>query len=602
MRFGRRPSLAVLLLLFSPSTLALDVWCGKAYRPSDRAFDPGGQLTPPERSPSPRLDLRIRPRIQPYLETDTTGTFVVDAALSYYHGQPYEGVPLAQKNGASLELFSNLADSDNLSLYIVRTDNTHQLIPRATVRVGANGTLFDFDLSELEPRFEPYDISVVATGPDKHIYTASTQIVRLPSRTDGGSVTKIDSLYGGLLVKTPSTSVQGAWEPVFPYSYYLDGKWLAQSPTQMKTLKDYGYNVLHIIPAGGLGYDFEQLDVWLDQAQLLGLWVMYDMRWQYQNGTGVEWQINRLKARPNILLWYTADEPDGHVDALDATKRAYDQIKSLDPYHPVSLCLNCENYHYEEYSAGADILLSDVYPIGTNTSWSTQYNTVCNTTYGCCGCDNCQGYNNISNVPARLDSFRAYQTQLGLPPKVLWGTPQAFNDQDFWKQTPTPEQEVAMTMLSINHGAKGIIMWTFPTTPALTDVTSRLAKVLTTGTCVRYLLGAELMGGLSTDGTVGTQVDTIDASAWSLGDSMLVSIVNSAYEDAVGLITLDLPNGFIATNIENVLWGDGAWILSKTGSATQIQRTGVQGLSTDILLLSVERRPTAGQQELTAQL
>ena len=229
--------------------------------------------------------------------------------LSYYHGQPYGSAPLAQNKGASLELFSNLTESNELSLYVTRTDNTHGLVPPSTVKLNSNGTLFDFNLIEFEPRVEPYEISLMARASDGSSYMASTQILRLPSRTDGGSVTKIDSLYGGLLVKAPSTSVQDAWKPVFPYSYYLDGNWLAQSPTQMQVLKDYGYNVLHIIPAGGIGYDFEQLDGWLDQAQVLGLWVMYDMRWQYQNETGVEWQINLLKARPNILLWYTADEP-----------------------------------------------------------------------------------------------------------------------------------------------------------------------------------------------------------------------------------------------------------------------------------------------------
>ena len=64
---------------------------------------------------------------------------------------------------------------------------------------------------------------------------------------------------------------------------------------------------------------------------------------------------------------------DGHVDDLAGTKKSYDLIKSLDPYHPVSLCLNCENYHFEEYTAGADIIMSDAYPIGTNTAFSTVY-------------------------------------------------------------------------------------------------------------------------------------------------------------------------------------------------------------------------------------
>lgn len=169
--------------------------------------------------------------------------------------------------------------------------------------------MFDFDLNEFEPRFEPYNISAIATRQGDHVYTAFTQFFRLPSRKDGGSVTKIDSLYGGLIVGTNIKSNQGTWTPFFPYSYYLDGKWLAEGPNNMEVLKSYGYNVLHIVPAGGLGYDSEQLDAWLDQAQTLGLWIMYDMRWQYQNVTGVEWQVNRLKARPNILLWYTADEP-----------------------------------------------------------------------------------------------------------------------------------------------------------------------------------------------------------------------------------------------------------------------------------------------------
>lgn len=47
------------------------------------------------------------------------------------------------------------------------------------------------------------------------------------------------------------------------------------------------------------------------------------------------------------------------------------------------------------------------------------------------------GFNNISNVPARLDTFRIYEIQLGIPQKPLWGTPQAFEKQNFWQQTPT---------------------------------------------------------------------------------------------------------------------------------------------------------------------
>ena len=178
----------------------------------------------------------------------------------------------------------------------------------------SNGTLFNFDLTKFEARYEPYSISIVAKGPAGRVYTATTQLLRLPDRNDGGSVTKIDSLYGALLVNTATApGSSGQWAPLFPYSYYLGGPWLEADAKNMARLKTLGFNVLHIIPAGGLGYDFDQLDGWLDQAQSLGLWIMFDMRWQYQNSTGVEWQVNRLKARPNMLLWYTADEPGNLV-------------------------------------------------------------------------------------------------------------------------------------------------------------------------------------------------------------------------------------------------------------------------------------------------
>lgn len=184
--------------------------------------------------------------------------------------------------------------------------------------------------------------------------------------------------------------------------------------------------------------------------------------------------------------------------------------------------------------------------------------------------------------------------QLGLPPKVLWGTPQAFGNSEFWKQTPTPEEELAMTLLSVNHGAKGIIMWTFPTTPDLTDVTSRLAKVLT-GTCAGYLLGADIITGLAVDRT-----SAVDASAWRVGNSILLSIVNSDYQDMTGPVTLHLPAEIFATSISTVLWGDAEWRVTNVDSKTQIQRSGLQGLSSDILILSLELPLFVEEQDSTA--
>ena len=72
------------------------------------------------------------------------------------------------------------------------------------------------------------------------------------------------------------------------------------------------------------------------------------------NASAVTTQVNRIKHRPNLLVWYTADEPDGTSDPLDATLQASNLITSLDGgdgnggagYHPISLVLNCENHYF----------------------------------------------------------------------------------------------------------------------------------------------------------------------------------------------------------------------------------------------------------------
>ena len=64
---------------------------------------------------------------------------------------------------------------------------------------------------------------------------------------------------------------------------------------------------------------------------------------------------------------------DGQTDPVGATKTAYDLINALDGYHPVSLVLNCQNFHFQEYTSGADIILADPYPIGNNLEYSEVY-------------------------------------------------------------------------------------------------------------------------------------------------------------------------------------------------------------------------------------
>ena len=74
----------------------------------------------------------------------------------------------------------------------------------------------------------------------------------------------------------------------------------------------------------------------------------------YTNSTAVTEQVNRIKSRPNLLLWYTADEPNGQSEPHNSTVIASNIVSSLAGgdgqggvgYHPVSLVLNCKNYYF----------------------------------------------------------------------------------------------------------------------------------------------------------------------------------------------------------------------------------------------------------------
>lgn len=184
---------------------------------------------------------------------------------------------------------------------------------------------------------------------------------------------------------------------------------------------------------------------------------MYSLRDTYRNSTGIIEQVTAFKDRPNLLTWYTADEPDGADDPLDDTKIAYDLIYNLDGYHPVSLVLNCENYYWPEYAAGTDIVMLDVYTIGNNVSFSTLWGTVCTPDYGDCGCDNCvsipagdsaavppnsslppgpvpanSGVGTYFNIVDRVSSYRNRLQVLGWErSKIVWSVPQAFGSGEY---------------------------------------------------------------------------------------------------------------------------------------------------------------------------
>ncbi len=228
--------------------------------------------------------------------------------------------------------------------------------------------------------------------------------------------------------------------------------------------------------------------------------------------------------------------------------------------------------------------LSSEQPITYSTSLGAladyKQSTPCNTTYGDCGCDNCYATSpsSLLNVPARFDDYRNYQTQHGLAQKPLWAVPQAFGNAQLWKREPTAEELVAMTLLSINHGAKGVVMWTWPTSGALADVTSRFAKIVT-GIGAGFWLWAN--GRILQ--TEGAPSGSVDVAAWVVGERILVSVVNVAGE-ITGRVTVTLPDGVRAKAIQQVAWGSSGWVAR---GGNQLVRTGMGAVESDIVVIDI---------------
>lgn len=540
---------------------------------SNQALDPGGQFQFPSPQANPLLYLTIEPRYSIYLTNDWHGSFIVGASISNVFGQPYLK--------AIQDSLQKPVPSTNLKFNIFGKDSG-LLLASDTLTVNTTGNLIEFSLSSFKARYEPYQVTIHATSPDgKQSFSSSTQIYVLPHRNYGSAV-KIDNLYGGLYVQNALNRWDG-WYAVFPNGYYGDGSNLTPSNISYTNLNSYaelGFNSINIVPDGGLpeqSYPTAELEQYWDRMDELNLFNIYDMLFAFQNSTRINDQVALWKNRTTLLMWYTGDEPDGWEYPLNSTKLAYDQLKKLDPYHPVSLVLNCQDFYYEDYAAGADIIYEDAYPVAINATWSVSWNTACNTTYGDCGCDNCVG--ELEDVSNRLDDLQDYQANLeGQGSKPTWAVVQAFGAQEYWSRVPTAAEVESMMLLAINHNAKGLSNWIYPSTDEVNAGSGQLGKVFSTKPGMDFIFGTNAIKGLSTNAV------TIDASAWIVGNQMMVGFTNVVNETSSSVVTIRLPRDI--RSIENILYGDTTsrqWTIK----GNTISKVGLTALEVGILVLNI---------------
>ncbi|EMD34907.1 hypothetical protein CERSUDRAFT_124938 [Gelatoporia subvermispora B] len=523
-------SVVVLLGAFFGSVSA-QTWCGKNYMASSPVVPPSGQFPTPATSSKPLLAFRCAPAIKPYLPEDISSPagILIDAFLT--NSEIVGAEPI------DIPLLGELADL----LVTVNVDG-HELISGGVVPLNATKVELPFSLAGLKPQKEAFNVSCSATfapiGAKAQTFKTTTSLAFLPDPPAGRSVTKMDLRTGALLAK-PATGKGGSYEPVLPVGFYTAfGDYLATNISLVDQIKAEGYNVIHPIPT------FDNLTALTEVIQRMeevGIYLMYDMRWTYMNLTGVAEEVERVRDSPALLLWYTGDEPDGTSDPLNATSLAYDEIYELDGYHPVSLVLNCQDYYWTEYTAGSDIVMEDVYPISNNVTWSVEWNTPCTLDYGDCGCDNCKG--SLMDISDRLDEFQYRLWVSGWDrTKAVWGVPQGFGGAEYWPDVPTGKQWVAQSVLSINHGALGVVSWEAPSTDDITTSASLLASAAPA--LAEYIASpsAKFQHVLSGE---------VDVGFWTVGGKTLVLATNLVNESAT--FDLDSVRGLSAIGAKGIL-------------------------------------------------
>ncbi|KAH8659917.1 hypothetical protein BX600DRAFT_513578 [Xylariales sp. PMI_506] len=528
----------VAVLALVSSAAAQDLWCGKVYTAGEPEVIPEGWLYAPTKSSVPLLDVQVTPRHSIYVASEDTAEFIVDAGLSFYRGAPYESTP------PDSTLKRNTAGAVEFTIQI----NGNEVVD-GTVGLNTTNNLFSFPIQGLEPQIDGYTVKLTATSSGK-TYTATTSFFYLPEKTTG-SVVKVDNLYGSLLYRNAFTNDQ--FEYVFPYGFYGDcSGYFDVNSSNIEAYADQGFNAVNPVCAftdGNLTSQFDTMDA-------VNVLFQYDMRGSYMNLTSVAEQVALVKDHSSLLTYYTADEPDGWEYALNSTTLAYDLLAELDKYHPVALVLNCQNYYFPEYTAGADIVMEDAYPVGINATYSYR-GTPCNDTYGDCGCDNCLG--TLTDVPSRIDSFNEYGEWIGgaAARKPVWEVPQAFDGEGYWSRDPTADEVWAMDIMAFNHGATGRLAWIYPATDELNEAAAELAVVVTEKPVVNFLTQANPV--LLQSATEGGE---LDAAYWLFGGKTLVGIVNPN-NVTLSSVKIDIPAGSGRSQVESVVWGATKWTVEK---------------------------------------
>lgn len=185
----------------------------------------------------------------------------------------------------------------------------------------------------------------------------------------------------------------------------------------------------------------------------------------YINHAKMREEVERVHGRRAILAWYLMDEPDLNEVAPEEYSRLARRLRKLDRARPIYLTA-WSPLRYGDYVNECDILAPNPYPILHEEP----------------------ELNNLRLVGIILDAAR--ESASGRP---VWAILQAFYAEPMWPRNPTPRELRAMVFLALNHGADGIIYFSYKSGGRpITEHRELFAEISRINGHVRALRGALL--------------------------------------------------------------------------------------------------------------
>lgn len=304
----------------------------------------------------------------------------------------------------------------------------------ATLKNKHTGNVVQKDLDSLSSKIFDVDLDIPASAPkgdyrltiglysktDERLLTASTHHIEKLSREDLANLTSYIDGHNRFILNG---------KPFFPLGLYVVQPFnetsqlieIANSP--FDTLMNYSVND---------GTD-TQITTYLNRLKSLNLNIIFSL-WHYigrgQEGIdAIAHKVKTFKDHPAVISWYMNDERG--LEYLPQLESAYQKIREFDDNHPV-WSVNWRKYVMIREAHTTDILGVDPYP--------------------------------IPKGPITLVSQMAdWAKEAGRGYMPLWLVPQIFDWSDHGREgrPPTREEMRAMTYLAINHGAKGLIYYSY---------------------------------------------------------------------------------------------------------------------------------------------